>query len=133
MIVSRWFDKELKLIDPLYFAEWNEDMLYWEIKRKMTAFYTDRSGRIEVKVNNPTVGVFKHLNDEALENLRERKWLSRRYPGDSYITWLFNQAKEAKAKKEQMGLEMAAEGMLRIFSTKQTFDMAASPKEKSND
>jgi hypothetical protein len=126
MIIPAWFEKELKMIDHLYFPEWNAQYEYWEIKRKMTEHFTSAKHGIAIKFHNPTVGVYTHLNDATLENLRERKWLSRRYPGQSYVTWLINQAKDAKDKKEQLAVEMATEGMMRIFNQgkSKVFDMA---------
>lgn len=135
MVVPKFFERELKLIDPLYFAEWNADNEYWEVKRKMTEFHTSQLRGISVKLHNPTVGVFSHLNDKALNELRERKWLRRRYPGKTYLDWILGRAKEAKEKKKQLGLEMAVEGFMKIgnWGKSVQFDMGAVNKEKKDD
>ena len=133
MIVPNWFSRELKIIDPLYFVEWNTHYEYWEIKRKMTERYVDVRKGIAIKFVNPTVGVFRYLNDTALNNLRERKYLSRRYPGTKYVDWLLSQAKDAKEKKRELALEMTTEGFMRImnYGKSKMFDMK--PAEVKSD
>ena len=133
MIIPSWFEKELKIIDPLYFAEWNAEYEYWEIKRKMREHYISPEAHIEIKFLNPTVGVYTHLNDATLENLRERKWLRRRYPGTKHIDWLLEQAKEAKEKKLQLAVEMAAEGVMKMEKMEKSSFFDMKPAEKKDD
>jgi hypothetical protein len=118
----------LEIIDKSYFPAWNEKGGYWEIKKKMHEYYTNKKLIAEVK--DPTIGVFKELNNNALDNLRQRKKLSIQYPGASYFKWIMDQAKESKAKKSALAVEMATEGMMRIHSQGKSkqFDMAVPEK-----
>ena len=74
MTAPKWFLKDLEIIDPTYFPFWNEKMGYWEMKKKMDIHYI--KGRHDYHVVDPTIGVFKELNNNALDNIRYRKQLS---------------------------------------------------------
>jgi hypothetical protein len=132
MIPPKWFLRDLEIIDKSYFPAWNEKAGYWEIKKKMHEYYMGRSrGRSFVaEVLDPTIGVFKELNNNVLDNIRQRKKLSIQYPGASYLKWIMDQAKESKAKKNALAVEMATEGFMRIFNQGKSkqFDMAVPEK-----
>lgn len=83
--IPTWFERDLALIDPEYFVVYNDHYDYFEIKRKMSFSRkveipgsATADGRVlrkdqllKVAMRNPTVAVFKILNDAALLNLRE--------------------------------------------------------------
>ena len=63
------------------------------------------------------MAVFFRLNDDALLNLRQRKYMGLKHHRanreDDYLNWIIAQNREAKAKKRQIALEMMAEGAMR--------------------
>lgn len=109
----RWFEKELSFIDSTYFIAYNKKYQYYEIKKRMNII---KDGRFVV--TQPTLAVFKRLNDNALNNLRERKYMGRKYSGDpkKYLGYINSLNKEAKQKKRDLALEMMAEGYLKIHN-----------------
>jgi hypothetical protein len=128
MIAPKWFLRDLEIIDKSYFPAWNEKTGYWEIKKKMHEYYMTKGLIAEVK--DPTIGVFRELNNNALDNIRQRKKLSIQYPGASYFKWIVDRAKESKAKKNVLAVEMATEGFMKIFNQGKSkqFDMAVPEK-----
>lgn len=128
MTAPTWFLKDLEIIDKSFFPVWNEKAGYWEIKKKMHEYFTYK--QLFVEIEDPTIGVYKELSNSALDNLRWRKKLSVQYPGDSFFKWIMDQAKEAHAKKDQLAVEMATEGFIRIFNQGKSkqFDMAIPEK-----
>ena len=117
------FLKQLDCIDPTYFVYFNEEYGYWEIKKKMDFDRkidedAARNRQIRARAKDPTVGVFFRLNDDALLDLRKRKYLGLKHHRanreDDYLNWIISQNREAKAKKRQMALEMMAEGMMKM-------------------
>jgi len=118
--VPNWFKKDLKIIDPNYRAIYNPEYDLFEIKN-----------RIEIrKANVPkwlvfNLAVFKELNEEALTNLRYRKYLGRKYSKKGeYLKWIQSMNSEAKLKRRQLALERMAEGFIKIqnFGKKKYFD-----------
>jgi hypothetical protein len=128
MIAPKWFIKDLEVVDKSYFPAWNEKMGYWEIKKKMHEYHLFH--RFFVEIKDPTIGVFKELNNNALDNIRMRRRLSLKYPGKSYYKWILDQAKESREKKSQLAVEMATEGMMKILNLGKSkqFDMAVPDK-----
>lgn len=126
MIPPNWFLKDLEIIDKSYFPAWNEKMGYWEIKKKMHEYHLFKGFMMEIK--DPTIGVFKELNNNALDNIRQRRILSLKYPGKSYYNWILDQAKESREKKSALAVEMATEGMMKILNLGKSkqFDMKVS-------
>jgi len=123
MIAPKFFLRELDDIDKSYFPEWNEKNEYWEIKKRMNVNYIKRGYLISVV--NPTIAVYRYLNDNALNDIRRRKKLSERFPGSTYLEWIMSQAKEAKKKKMEIAVEIATEGFMKIFQQGKSkqFDM----------
>ena len=109
----KWFERELELIDPTYFVVFNKRYQYYEIKKQMNVV---RNG--ELVVVRPTLAVFRRLNDRALDNLRQRKFMGIKYSGDSkkYLNYLNSLNKEAKKKKQEFAMEMMAEGYMKIHN-----------------
>jgi hypothetical protein len=138
----KWFEKELSIIDPTYYVWQNPFYRYYEIKKKIEVdnkikMNGERYARL--RLNNPTVAVFEHLNDNALNRLRKRKLEGIRLRQNSlaYIQEIERQNKEAQEKKIQLGKEMVAKGLMKIFNwgKSKTYDMktSASPTEGTND
>jgi len=71
--VRRGFKRDLEIIDPTYYATWNPNSQFWEI-RKVTPL---RRGFERHSV----LAIFERLNDKALTELRYRKWLGRKFEG----------------------------------------------------
>jgi len=109
----KWFTRELEIIDPTYFVVFNKNYQYYEIKKEMNVI---RDG--ELVVVRPTLAVFKRLNDRALNNLRERKYVGRKYSRDPmlYLKYLNSLNEEAKKKKKELAIETMAEGYMRIHN-----------------
>jgi len=72
----------------------------------------------DLVVVRPTLAVFRKLNDRALDRLRERKFMGRKYSGDSKknLNYLKSLNVESKKKKKEMAMEMMAEGYVRIHN-----------------
>lgn len=134
-LVPSWFERELACIDPSYFVVWNDLYRYYEIKRKMDFKRTveieggatsDGRGHgvvtedkiIKIAMHNPTVAVFKILNDAALTDLRQRKYMGlkfhRAYRDDEFLKWIARENREAKAKKEELARELIATGFMEM-------------------
>lgn len=117
-----WFVKELAVVDSTYFLWFNEEYDYWEVKKKMDfnrKIDEDVAKNIQLRARakNPTVAVFRRLNDDAILEMRKRKYLGlkhhRAYRDDDYINWIISQNREAKAKKKELADEMIADGAMR--------------------
>lgn len=109
----KWFERELAIIDDSYFVVFNKRYEYYEIKKQMNVV---KDGRLVVV--KPTLAVFRRLNDRALDNLRERKFMGRKYSGDpkKYLNYLNGLNVESKKKKKELAMEMMAEGYVRIHN-----------------
>ena len=112
-IVPNWFKRELKILDPKYYVVYNDHYNYFEIKHTVRII---RHGR--EFISRPNLAVFKVLNDAAMTNLRKRKYVGRKFQGDTkkYLNWIRRNNEEAKEKKRQIGLEMMTEGYMRIHN-----------------
>lgn len=113
--VNKCFKRDLKVLDPSYFVRYNSEYQYYEIKRKMDVKRTDKDNGIKVRIKDPTVAVFHHLNDSAIQNMQKRKFLGRKYDGEKYLKWIKNRNKEASTKKKQIAREMVAEGFMEEY------------------
>lgn len=111
--VNKCFKRDLKVLDPSYFVKYNDEYRYYEIKRKMDVKRTDKENGIKVKIKDPTVAIFHHLNDSAIQNMQKRKFLGRQYDGDKYLQWIKNRNKEARVKRKIVAQEMQVEGHMR--------------------
>lgn len=113
MRAPRWFERELKAIDSTYFAVFNKKYHYYEIKKEMNVV---RDGKLVVV--KPTLAVFRRLNETSLNNLRERKYMGRKYAGDpmKYLNYLNSLNVESKKKKQKLALETMTEGYMRIHN-----------------
>lgn len=123
-IVPEHFKKNLKLIDPDYVAIYNPEYDVFEIKSRQKIMKGDVPKWLVFNL-----AIFKELNDEALTNLRYRKWLGRKYAKKGeYLKWIKEMNAEAKAKRRQIALEQQAEGYIKIhnFGKKKYFDFGAS-------
>lgn len=122
MDAPKWFLRELKLIDPRYFPFFNEEYDYWEIRHHVVYSVTDDAGRIERREMDPTLAVFKHLNDAALDDLRRRKRIGEKFAridqklaNKAYLKWINDMSKESAKKGRELGIEMQAKGWMQIF------------------
>ena len=113
--VNKCFKRDLRVLDPNYFVRYNSEYQYYEIKKKMDVLRTDKDNGVRVKIKDPTVAVFHHLNDSAIQNMKERKFLGRKYEGEKYIQWIARRNKESRAKKKQIAREMVAEGFMEEY------------------
>lgn len=123
MTVPTWFTKDLELIDPTYFVFPNEEYQYFEIRKRMDIDRKDKINKKSVHIKDPTVAVFKSLNDDALISLRRRKYIGLKYKQDTlgYLRDIKRQNKEAQQKAIEIAREQMTEGFMRIFSTKQYY------------
>jgi hypothetical protein len=150
MYVPKWFLRELKIIDPTYFVTWNDEYQYFEIRKKMNMekivevpgkeilsgeelHGLRRPQLLKITMRNPTVAVFKILNDQALIDMRKRKYIGLKFQRNNdplaYLKWIMAQNKEAKAKKEEIAHEMITDGIMKMhkLETSKTFDMGGNP------
>ena len=132
MTPPEWFLRELKLIDPKYFAWWNDAYGYWEIKvkkefeRKVEELSTPTM-QVVVRAKNPTIDIVNDLDQRCLHALRRRKFMdeqdARVDPNrDPFLDRLIDRNKEAKAKRRKLGHEMIAEGLLKNERRQTTMD-----------
>lgn len=118
--IPEWWKKDLKRLDPNYTTVYNPEYDVFEIKSREAI----RKGNVP-KWLVFNLAIFKELNEEALTNLRYRKWLGRKYTTTAErIKWIKEMNEEAKAKRREIALEMIAEGFIRIhnFGRKKYFD-----------
>jgi len=121
-MIPQWFEKDLKIVDPTYYAIWNKYCNAFEIKKKLNLI--DKDGYFHVL--NPTVAVFKHLNDSALTEMRRRKWIANKFDDPKkHLKYLETQQKEAKEKKKELARQMITDGFYKIgtWGQKQIFDL----------
>lgn len=113
MRAPKWFERELQIIDDSYFVVFNKMYEYYEVKKQMNVV---KNGRLVVV--RPTLAVFRRLNERALDNLRQRKFMGRKYSGDpkKYLKYLNSLNVESKKKKRHLAMEMMAEGYVRIHN-----------------
>lgn len=118
MKAPEWFLKQLKDLGE-YYLVWNEQNLYWEVKHSLTFVrWRDRLGEFQQVTVNPTVAVFKTLNDAAMDELKRRRKVAEEwdYTSDPRRYWehLKKQERESRRKAKQMGREQMAEGLMKI-------------------
>ena len=118
MTAPSWFVAELEIIDPTYFCLWHEEYRYWEIKKRMDIDRVDKDNGVHVRLKDPTVAVFKLLNDDALLSLRKRKYIGLKYANNplKYLADIQARNREARAKARHYAQEMQAEGVERIVN-----------------
>lgn len=117
MLIPEWFAKELAIVDDAYYVFPNENYQYFEIKRRMDIDRKDKENGKRVRIKDPTVAVFKSLNDDALLSIRKRKYIGLQYRQNmlEYMKDIQRQNREAKAKAIEIAREQIAEGFMRIF------------------
>lgn len=137
--IPDFFLRGLKIIDPSYFVMWNPIYAYFEIKVKLYKEMVDKETKQKVVFRNPTVAVFEHCNEAALQDMRKRKYIGRQYEdgyhqGDTnyssgYIKDLLKRNKELKAKRVRENRKFMAEVLMDFekFSESQSF--SAGPKK----
>ena len=118
MTPRTWFLKELACIDPSYSVVYNEAYRYYEIKKGLDIYRTDKQNGKTVRLKNPTVAVFHTLDESALDSLRRRKRVGLKYHTNSlaYLEDIRKQNNEAKRKARELALEQQAEGWMKIHN-----------------
>lgn len=114
-VVNKSFKRDLKALDPSYFVRYNHEYQYYEIKKKMSINRTDKDNGVRVRIKDPTVATFRHLNDSAIQNMQKRKFYGRKYEGEKYLQWIARRNKEARAKGKTLAREMVAEGFMEEY------------------
>lgn len=116
--VPKWFSRELKMIDPSYYVQFNDHYGYFEIKKRVHYYVMDGWGRSEERLEAPSLATFKLLNDAALTNLRKRKLVGLKFKGSTkaYLKYLRSLNQESKRKGKALAREMMAEGFMRIHN-----------------
>ena len=121
--------RDLEIIDPAYYFEWDARSEGWFVRRKLVI---DRHGLF---IRNPRVGYYKDL-DEAILDLKIRKREGVRLNLDrnpsAYLDEIKRRNKEAKERRIRENREFMAEGFMfaHKLSTSKTFDMGGHPNEK---
>lgn len=118
-MIPRWFDKELLIIDPRYYVVRNDGLNIFEIKVRMDFARKMDPGHF-IRMHNPTIAVFERLNDDALNDLRRRKWIAAHRHGgpEAELKEIIARNKEAKRKKIEMGHDQIAEGFMENYKYK---------------
>lgn len=118
MYIPEWFKRDLKNLDPTYFIAYNDHYNYFEIKKRFHYYVKDSWGRIEERLETPNLATFKHLNEDAMTNLRKRKRMGEKFEGDTakYIRYIQSLHRESKKKARQLRLEMMAEAFIRMYN-----------------
>lgn len=120
MTAPKWFTEDLKRIDPRFYPSWNEYYGYWEIKIRADLDLKETNLRdpnmiLHYAAKNPTIAVEKHLTEQLLEDLRRRKYLKMKYgAGRDEFAEMQKRNKEAKAKASALGIELMAEGFIKL-------------------
>jgi hypothetical protein len=83
MRVPGWFLRELSFIDPRYYVVIEGDgfttPFSYQIRFNKKVFTEGPDGKWVWHWDSPILAEFDHLNDEALNRLRYRKWLGRHF------------------------------------------------------
>lgn len=118
MTIPEWFVKDLEVIDTTYFVVPNEEFGYFEIKKRLDIERKDKINGVKVRVKDPTVAVFKSLNEDALLSLRKRKYDGLRYRQDmmAYLKDIKRHNEESRKKAIEIAREQVAEGFIKIFN-----------------
>lgn len=115
--VPKWWADELALIDPTYFLVYNQEYDYFTVTKKVRYLYEQNGEYGKVERDIP-LATFRNLNDAALNNLRERKAVGRKFERESnptaYLDWIKGEGREARKKARELALEMQAEGLIKI-------------------
>jgi len=117
--ISKWFLRELKLLDPDLKVRYNPDLNYFEVTKVVNAYLPKKGGGYAHIQRELIRAVYDHLNDEALTNIRYRQYLGRKHnaKGDpnAYMKLIMEENKAAKAKESRRAREMIAEGARRMY------------------
>jgi len=111
-VIPAWFLKELKIIDPTYFVDWNKHYGYYEIKKKMHKEVTDKTTGKTAVFNDPVVATYFNLVPDSLNNMRERKYIGRIHSGVKYLNWIISQNKIERRKKKLINRKLLAEALI---------------------
>ena len=115
--IPDWWIKDLHDIDPTYYVVYSQIYDYFTITKKVRYLYED-GGKMEHVEREVPLAVFRDLNDRALDNLRQRKAIGRKFERENnptaYLDWIKSERKEARRKQRELALEMKAEGFMKI-------------------
>jgi len=122
MLIPEWFEKELKIIDPSYRAEVEENLV--AIVKDVHVKLPLKDGGTAIIHGPRTIDVFEHPSHTALEKLRKKKYEGQRMnivenPLNE-LRWLRGLEEEAKKKREQLAIDMMAEGLMKMHRLENT-------------
>jgi len=120
MYVPNFFRRQLKIIDPELFVVKDESLNMYDIWKIVNVELETRFKHIRYKERR-LVASYRYLNDDALANLRYRKWLGNKFETGKdprkYLKWLKDQEKEERKKKIAVARDMQAKGWMKIYNT----------------
>jgi len=124
-VVPAWFLRDLKVIDPSYFVDWNQHYEYFEIKRKMHQEVKDKHTGKRAVFHDPVVATHFTLTPKAIESMKKRQYLGRMHSGTKYLNWIVSQNKIEKEKRKLVNRILLAEAMIDFhkFSGKHSVTM----------
>ena len=117
--IPDYIKRDLRIIDPLYFFEWDEASFGWFVRRRMLL---DRN---KLFIRNPRVGYYKDL-DEAILGLKIRKREGLKSKGQkAELDEIKRRNKEAKERRRQDNYDFMADGLMFGYrmGSRKTYDM----------
>jgi hypothetical protein len=138
MNVPRWFEKELKVINPNYYVTRNNAWRnggIWEIRLKKDFERSeivqgkeiqDFEEVIQLHAKNPVMAVFEKLDNLALHELRRRRYLQLKY-GSTEIEEIEKRSQQVKEAAGRLSTEMITDGFMKVHRQQMTHqvDMGA--------
>lgn len=116
--IPNWWMEALAHIDPTYYPVYHQEYDYFTIMKKVVYFY-EEGGKLRKVERESPLATFRNLNDAALDNLRARKEVGRKFERSSnptaYLDWIVGEGREAKKKAIELSLEMQAEGYMKMY------------------
>ena len=121
-LVPDYIKRELAIIDPLYYFEWDTLSEGWFIRKTM------RLEKRGLFVHDPRVGYYKDLDDAILDlKIRKREGLRLNLDRNpkAYLDEIQKRNQEAKEKRRKENFERMADGMMfgHRMSVRKFYDM----------
>ncbi len=121
--IPRWFEQELKILDPRYYVARDKDYHYWKIMQDVEVVVDTFQGERAKRTVSVARATFDFLNDDAMNSLRKRKrigttWERTHETGEkndtAYLRHLKAKEKAERKKRIREARLMQAEGYMKI-------------------
>ncbi len=119
MYVPKHFLRALFIIDPEFYVVPDREAGVYDIWKEVEVEVPTKFKPFLYKEHR-MVASFPHLNDDALAQLRYRKWIGNKFETAKdprkYWKWMKSQEKEIKAKKVEAARDQQARGWVELYN-----------------